>query len=199
MNEVIHKQAELSYTDEGVIKATLSRFGNVDTQGDIMLAGCFDEWLAENGDKPLHMLKAHDPKAWPLGFWTDFTADSDGLHAVGKLALEENFEAQTAAKMIKSGMVDGVSVGFRMLAGKMVPRDMGVMGRDIRKAHLMEASITPYKPANEEAVISEIDGEETKNIYKMEGMEDLVREAMERWKLQRAAVESFIKGWGVRR
>ena len=197
MRDIVYKQASIDYSGDAKLKALLSQFGNLDTEGDIMVEGCYDKFLAKQGDKPLRMLKAHDKKDWPLGWWTNLRVDSEGLHADGQLAVEENPEAAVAANLIKSGMVDGVSVGFILKAGKRMIRDKGVIGRDVTEAEVFEASIVPVKPANPAAVVGEIDGAKVQSIYKMELVEELTREAMEQWKLHRAAVEGFMAAWGV--
>ena len=166
MSDLIYKQAEVSSPQSGVLWAWLSRYGNMDDQMDIMEKGCFADWMRENGDKPVPILKGHDITEFPLGFWEEFEESDEGLKATGRLAMQDNPEAQTAANLIKKGMVTGVSVGFAMLDGEPVRRPNGAYGRNIKKAFLMEASITPFRPANPLAVVEAIDGDEVKNIYK---------------------------------
>ena len=203
MHDVVYKQAGLNYSGDAKLSALLSKFGNLDSEGDIMREGCYDKFLAKQGDKPLRMLKAHQKNDWPLGWWTNLRVDSEGLHADGQLAVEENPEAAVAAKMLKAGMVDGVSVGFILKAGKRMIREQGVIGRDVTEAEVFEASIVPVKPANPAAVVGEIDGAKVQSIYKMdvetrnEVLEELTREAMEEWRFERAAVEAFMAAWGV--
>lgn len=164
-NEIIHKQAEITSPEAGIIHAWLSRYGNVDDQNDIVLPGAFGDWLEANGDKPVPILKGHNLSEFPLGHWRDFEETPAGLKAIGVLAMDENPEAQTAAALMRRGLVNGVSVGFKLLEGKATRRLDGKFGRDISKAWLMEASITP-RPSNPEAVITALDDEDVKAIFK---------------------------------
>ena len=169
MSELVIKRAEISSPKAGIIHAWLARYGNIDDQQDIMLAGSFSDWLEANGDKPVPILKAHNISEFPLGHWQDFEETSEGLKATGHLAMDDNPEAQTAAALIRSCMVSGVSVGFKLIEGKAVRRADGKYGRDIAKAWLMEASITPFRPANPEAVITALDAADVKNIFRKAG------------------------------
>ena len=200
MSEIEYKQVQVAGIDEGVLRATLFKYGNVDDQGDIMVKGCYDDWLARNEGRPLPMLKGHDVSAWPIGSWEEIKSDDEGLKAIGRLAIEENPDAATAAKMIKAGLVTGVSVGFRMFAGKAVTRSGGGMGRNITGAELMEASITPFRPANKEAVVDAIDGEDVESIYKALDYAGIARTALLEWRLGRAAGQAVSetlrkRGW----
>ena len=187
MTDLIYKQAEVSTSGQGILNAWLSRYGNEDDQMDIMEKGCFADWLMVNGGKPVPILKGHNISEFPLGHWEDFVETDEGLKATGRLALEENPEAQTAAGLIRKGMVSGVSVGFQMLAGVPARRANGRMGRNITKAWLMEASITPFRPANPEAVVEEIDGDEVKNIYKASDPLAFTRKVMADWQAEKEA------------
>ena len=200
MNPIEYKQAQVDDIEAGVLKATLSKYGNVDDQGDIMLKGCYDDWLIENDGKPLPMLKGHDVSAWPIGSWVNIESDDEGLKAEGKLAIEDNPDAEIAAKLIKAGLVTGVSVGFRMLKGKHTTRLSGDYGRDISKVELMEASITPFRPANKEAIVDAIDGADVESIYKALDYAGIARTALLEWRLGRAAGQAVSetlrkRGW----
>ena len=196
---IIYKQGELNMSADGrKLSAILSKFGNIDEQNDIMCRGCMDAWHAARGNKPLPMLKGHDIKAWPLGVWEDFEVTDGGLRATGTLALEENEDAVTASKLIRKGLVTGVSVGFAMLKGDVVMRPDGTRGRNIREADLKEASLTPFRPANPEAVVEAIDGENVEDVFKTLDLEGITRKALSEWSLERAIADAFARPFRAR-
>ena len=194
MSELIYKQGEVDISADGrKLSAILSKFGNIDEQNEIMCAGCMDAWMTDRGNKPLPMLKGHDIKAWPLGVWDDFKVTDEGLRATGTLALEENEDAVTASKLIRKGLVTGVSVGFAMIKGDVVMRPDGTRGRNIRVADLKEASLTPFRPANPEAVIEAIDGENVEDVFKSLDVDGITRKALSEWRLERVVTDAFAR------
>ena len=197
MSELIYKQAaDIASPELGVIEATLSKFGNVDRQGDIMEIGCFDAWMLKNGDKPLRMMNSHRLDEFQLGEWVDFKLDSSGLKATGKLDIDFNPSAKVAANLIKQGKVNGVSIGFQLLKGDSVVRKDGTRGRNIYDADLKEASVVAFDPANELATVESIDGESVSSVYKSADYVRICKEAMEEWRLEQVAREALYKVLG---
>lgn len=164
--EFVIKRAEIASPEAGKIHAWLSKYGVEDDQRDILFPDSFAAWREANGGKPVPILKGHNISEFPLGHWDEFVETDEGLKATGHLALDDNPEAQVAAGLIRKGLVSGVSVGFKLLEGKAVRRADGAYGRDIKKCWLMEASITPFRPANPESVILDLADEDVKTIFK---------------------------------
>jgi HK97 family phage prohead protease len=85
------------------------------------------------------MLFQHDP-AEPVGVWLELTEDFRGLRARGRL-IPDVTRARELIALVKAGAVDGLSIGFRTVKGRIDP-----MSR-VRKIHeldLWEISIVTF-------------------------------------------------------
>lgn len=96
--------------DEGVIEAYVSIFGNVDSDGDIIMRGAFLESLA---------------KKLPVGCWShewdepiaktlEAYEDNKGLYVKAQFVMTVQ-RAKEAFELIKAGVIDEFSIGFRIL------------------------------------------------------------------------------------
>jgi HK97 family phage prohead protease len=96
--------------DEGIIEAYVSIFGNVDSDGDIIVRGAFLESLA---------------KKFPVGCWShnwdepiaktlEAREDEKGLYIKAQFVMTVQ-RAKEAFELIKSGVIDEFSIGFRIL------------------------------------------------------------------------------------
>ena len=104
-------QTELkAVKDEGIIEAYVSIFGNVDSDGDIIMRGAFLESLA---------------KKFPVGCWShewdepiaktlEAREDAKGLYIKAQLVMTVQ-RAREAFDLIKAGVIDEFSIGFRIL------------------------------------------------------------------------------------
>lgn len=97
--------------DEGRFEGYASLFGVPDLGGDIVEAGAFRETLAKQGAAGVRLLWQHDPNE-PIGVWLSLAEDEYGLRVRGRLSLEAA-RARDVHALIKSGAVDGLSIGFR--------------------------------------------------------------------------------------
>ncbi len=116
---------------KGVIEAYVSIFGNVDLVGDVIEKGAFAESLAKKLPKGVW---AHN---WdePIALTLEAREDSKGLYIRGQF-IEGVQKADEAYKLIKAGVIDEFSIGFRVLDDEW--REDGV--RVIKKAKLYEWS-----------------------------------------------------------
>jgi len=85
------------------------------------------------------MLFQHDP-AEPVGVWLELTEDFRGLRARGKL-IPEVARARELYALVRSGAVDGLSIGFRTVKGRIDPASRV---RKIIDLDLWEISIVTF-------------------------------------------------------
>lgn len=139
-----------SAEDDGTFQGYASVFGNVDSYGDICVAGCFGPSLAKHrreGTKPL-LLWQHDP-AKPIGVWEDLTEDGKGLRGTGRL-LKGVRQAEEALILLKAGALRGLSIGYREVSAQPDGNH-----RKLLELDLIEASIVSF-PANRRASVTAI-------------------------------------------
>lgn len=99
-----------------------------------------------------------------IGKLTDMRREADGLHVVAKLADTEG--GREAAELVREGVYDGFSIGFRPVENRIIASDDGVTEVHRRKVDLFEVAVTgiPAYPA------AEITGQRTKTTTN-KGME----------------------------
>jgi HK97 family phage prohead protease len=136
-------------SDEGRVMGTLSPYGNVDSQGDVVVYGAFDKTVAEkNGVFPL--LWQHNASL-PIGIQlvtqTPKSLDTDALINLDKQLGREVF---SDVKMWqKHGLQFGLSIGYSTVKAR--ERKDGI--RELIEVKLFEGSLVTF-PANELATVS---------------------------------------------
>lgn len=101
--------------NKGTITGYASCFDKVDQQRDIIERGAFSKTLRAwqlSGKNP-KMLWQHQPDQ-PIGVWTRLQQDDYGLYVEGRLALGVP-RADEAYLLLKAGVLDGLSIGFRTI------------------------------------------------------------------------------------
>ncbi|MGA9658244.1 MAG: HK97 family phage prohead protease [Asticcacaulis sp.] len=93
------------------IEGYASRFGLRDLNEDVVVPGAFQPSLMSSGAGGVRMLYQHQLKS-PIGVWDELGEDETGLFVRGRI-LEFSPEARMVAAMVKSGVIDGLSIGFR--------------------------------------------------------------------------------------
>jgi hypothetical protein len=126
-------------TAEGAFEGYASLFGVVDLGRDLVLPGAFRESLALRPPAAVKMLWQHEPRH-PLGVWRDIREDGRGLHVAGQLDLSVA-KAREAHALMRSGAVDGLSIGFRTLRSR---KDASSGVRRLEKLDLWEISIVTF-------------------------------------------------------
>lgn len=97
--------------EAGLIEGYASLFGVEDGGGDVVLSGAFKRSLAKRGAAGVKMLWQHKAEE-PIGVWTAIEEDARGLKVAGRLDLSVA-RAREALSLLRSGAVDGLSIGFR--------------------------------------------------------------------------------------
>lgn len=100
---------------KGIITGYASFFDIRDHHCDRVAKGAFTKTLRAWRilKKMPKMLWQHDPKC-PLGVWTHLQENDQGLYVEGRLILGVK-QADEAYLLLKEGVIDGLSIGFRTL------------------------------------------------------------------------------------
>jgi HK97 family phage prohead protease len=97
--------------DSGVFEGYASVFGMMDSGGDVIMPGAFAASLQKRGAAGVKMLWQHQASE-PIGVWIEIIEDQCGLRVRGRLDLSVA-RAREALSLLRSGAVDGLSIGFR--------------------------------------------------------------------------------------
>lgn len=124
---------------DGSFSGYASLFGEVDLGQDIIEPGAFAKSLKARGTSGIRMLWQHDANE-PIGVWTVIREDSRGLFVEGRLAKGVP-RARDALELMRSGALDGLSVGFRTVRARKETRT-GI--RRIVEADLWEISVVTF-------------------------------------------------------
>lgn len=151
-----HKSIELkaeAVKEDGFFIGYGSVFGVKDSYGDIVRPGAFTasigEWKAK-GKMP-KLLWQHDPSQ-PIGVWESIEEDGHGLKMQGRLLIDDVAKAREAYALMKSGAIDGLSIGYSVKRAKWNEDEDAL---DLFALNLWETSIVTF-PANEAATVSEV-------------------------------------------
>jgi HK97 family phage prohead protease len=131
--------AALSLAADGTIQGYASLFGAIDQARDMVMPGAFRETLAQRGLRKIPMLFQHDPSE-PVGVWLELREDLRGLWARGRLIPDVN-RARELLALLRSGAVDGLSIGYRTQRGVIEPR---TRVRKLYQVDLWEISIVTF-------------------------------------------------------
>lgn len=144
---------ELKSTTEassGVFEGLASTYGNIDLGGDIVVPGAFTKTLQERGSSVV-LLSQHDAtKSIGLGEVSD---SAEGLRIRGKLEMGL-VDAQQEFIRLRSGLVKGLSIGYRVYPGGAEMKD-GV--RLLKSIELHECSLCTF-PMNPAARVASVKG-----------------------------------------
>jgi HK97 family phage prohead protease len=102
-----------AFGDTGSFEGYAAIFGNVDLGGDVIERGAFKEF-AKGRDGRVKILNQHRTSD-PIGT-AEVEQDDKGLRFKGQLILEAA-SARSAYALMKGGALDGMSIGYDVLAG----------------------------------------------------------------------------------
>lgn len=135
--------------EEGQVRAVVSVFNNVDSYGDIVIPGAFDEDLkawAASGD-PIPAIWSHD---WRdpfshIGTVIEAAETEKGLETLYQIDLD-NPKAEQVYRLLKGRRVTQSSFAYDILDAEMVEREAPDGGKywvyELRKLHLFEVGPT---------------------------------------------------------
>jgi HK97 family phage prohead protease len=124
---------------DGTVEGYASLFGEIDHARDMVMAGAFAATLRQRPVQRIPMLFQHDP-AEPVGVWLELREDHRGLYARGRL-IPEVTRGRELLSLLRAGAIDGLSIGFRTVQGRIDPRSR------VRRLHavdLWEISIVTF-------------------------------------------------------
>jgi hypothetical protein len=124
---------------DGTVEGYASLFGEIDQARDMVMPGAFRQTLKLRGVRRVPMLFQHDPGE-PIGVWLELMEDQRGLLARGRL-IPEVARARELYALVKAGAVDGLSIGFKTLKGRVDPRSRI---RKLDQIELWEISIVTF-------------------------------------------------------
>lgn len=158
-------------------------FGNVDSYGDVIAKGAFRDTLREweeRGKLPPMLLQhgggffggsAED--MMPVGQWTGMSENAKGLKVEGRLFALGTEKGQYLYEGLKSGALDGLSIGFRAKKFTQGTKP-GEPNRTLESIDLMEVSIVTF-PANGKARVGAVKAAE--RIATIREFEEFLRDA----------------------
>lgn len=147
--------------ENGVFAGYASVFNVTDNQKDMILSGAFARTL-KNRENEIKLLWQHKADE-PIGVFTKIKEDKKGLYVEGKLLLDIA-RAREAYALLKSGAIDGLSIGYNVAESE-IDSKTGI--RIIRDLDLWEISLVTF-PANSHAGVTLVKNETPKTIREFE-------------------------------
>lgn len=134
----------VSVDADGTFTGHACLFGVEDLAHDVVEPGAFRATLARRGVSGIKMLWHHDP-AEPIGRWLEIREDARGLFVRGRI-LGDVARGREALALMRAGVLDGLSIGFRTIKGR---RDGRAGLRRLAEIDLWEISLVtfPMQPA----------------------------------------------------
>lgn len=172
---------------EGEFEGLASVFDKADSFGDIILKGAFQKSLKTRPAGKVKMLRQHDQRSL-VGTWTEIRENSEGLFVKGQLLLGIQ-EAAESQILLKAGILDSLSIGFRTVKDESIPgtKDDPWPGRKISELELLEISLVAI-PAQAGALITSV---KAADITTRRDLEQVLREAG----LSRSTSKYICAGW----
>jgi HK97 family phage prohead protease len=139
MHAPLPPMSRLAHSVDGTIEGYASLFGEIDQARDMVMPGAFRETLKQRGLRKIPMLFQHDPSE-PVGVWLELVEDFRGLKARGRL-IPDVKRARELLSLLKAGAIDGLSIGYRTVRGRIDPR---TRVRKLYQVDLWEISIVTF-------------------------------------------------------
>ena len=190
MTELITKSFDLELhkfdSDEGLIKAYVTTFGNVDKVGDIIAPDALNKFVKEfnEEERVLAMLWNHKQDD-PIGQWTKFEINSRGVKGTGEIFTEVSRGADTRA-LIRRGVVGSVSIGFVSKTHEQLEDG----GRLFKEIELREVSVV-LNPANPKAKITS--AKNTDGKIDIRKLEEILRDVDLSQRERKAIIAGAVK------
>lgn len=157
----------LKKTDDakGTFEGYGAVFGNVDSQGDIIVKGAFQSYLKNHSPNEVKLLWQHDT-ASPIGVYESIKEDAEGLYVKGRLLVNDVEKAREAYALLKANAISGLSIGYSINWPN--GAKMGQDGnRYLSDLSLWEISVVTF-PSNPAANIESIKANEIETVRDLE-------------------------------
>lgn len=161
MRKITAKEASVVDNDSHVIEVKFASFGNVDSDGDLLVKGCFAKSISDRGpesstNRKIAFLWQHDMRD-PIGKILKMEEREDGAYAVVQLS---DFDAVPNAKRAYCQLQDGVlnqfSFGYNYIWDKM-EYDEEKDAFIVKELNLHEVSVVTLGANEETEYIGEVD------------------------------------------
>lgn len=169
-------QCELKFAQsEGQFSGYGSVFGNLDTKGDIIMPGAYNEVLKSGEKFPVYINHGWLRGELPVGEWSGLKQDSRGLYGDANLIMQMP-SAVNAYWAMKSGLVNGLSVAIIPDHQKTERKIDGT--RVIHSIKAMKEISIVNDPANESSRVMSVKfKEEIDDIKSIRDFENFLRDA----------------------
>lgn len=148
LNSYEIKRADLSVKDVDTktrrVVIMLSKFDNIDSDGDVIRKGAFSKSITERGpesssNRKIAFLRYHD---WehPIGKFIKLEETNDGLVAIGEMG--RSSKGEDALLDYQDGIIKEHSIGFNYIQDKMNMIQDGIW--DIKEVMLWEGSAVTF-------------------------------------------------------
>lgn len=136
------------------VKVALSSFGNVDSDGDVILRGAFAKSITERGpetqsNRRVKFLRYHDFEH-EIGVWKSLEETHEHLIAIGDLG--KSTKGNDAFLDYQDGIITEHSIGFQTIQDKLSIREDGIT--EIKEVVLWEGSAVTFGSNSETPVLS---------------------------------------------
>lgn len=138
-------------SEDGTFEGYGSTFGNVDSGGDVVMAGAFRRTLKERKLSSIKMLRDHDTRKI-VGKWLELREDERGLYCKGQLFADGVALAKETLHLMREGALDALSIGYRTVKSLW---DDGQETRSLLDVDLWEISVVTF-PMNEMATVDAV-------------------------------------------
>lgn len=161
MRKITAKEASVVDNDSHVIEVKFASFGNVDSDGDLLVKGCFAKSISDRGpesstNRKIAFLWQHDMRD-PIGKILKMEEREDGAYAVVQLS---DFDAVPNAKRAYCQLQDGVlnqfSFGYNYIWDKL-EYDEEKDAFIVKELNLHEVSVVTLGANEETEYIGEVD------------------------------------------
>ena len=124
---------------DGTVEGYASLFGAIDQARDMVMPGAFRATLTSAASAACRCCSS-TIRAEPIGIWHELVEDWRGLRARGRL-IPDVVRAREVLALLKAGAIDGLSIGFRTVKGRVDPR---TRVRKLAEIDLWEISIVTF-------------------------------------------------------
>lgn len=137
-------------------------FGNVDTHGDVIVPGAFNDSLAEwktRGSLPAMKLMhgtAANPftgSDLPIGKWKEMREDSRGLYVEGKLSGMDTDRGRFHYSLMQDGALNALSIGYKAIRHSRGTTPQ--IKRSLEAVKLSEVSLVP-EGSNDQSFVTDL-------------------------------------------
>jgi len=149
------------------VQVALSKFGNVDSDGDVITRGAFSKSIQERGhesqsNRKIKFLRYHDFEH-QIGVFTKLEETADGLLAYGDLG--RSTKGNDAFLDYQDGIITEHSIGFQTINDKIEVREDGT--QLLKEVILWEGSAVTFGSNSETPVFSVSKGNNTEYLDKL--------------------------------